>query len=113
MSLAIQLMVRHGKTLTKKHNWFHEDPRNIRLVLAIDGFNPFGKMSSSYSMWPVFAIHYNFPSWVRMEPSNFMLCLLVPGQEECSGKDFDVFLEPLVDELKELWLGVSTFDALS
>jgi hypothetical protein len=112
MNLAIQLMVRHGKT-DKKHNWFLEDPRNIRLELATDGFNPFGKMSSSYSMWLVFAIPYNFPPWVCMEPSNFMMCLLIPGREECSGKDFDVFLEPLVDKLQELWLGVSTFNALS
>jgi rubrerythrin len=100
------------KDFDRKHNWFQEDPRNIRLGLAIDGFNPFGKMSSSYSMWPVFAIPYNFPPWVCMEQSNFMLCLLIPGRE-CPGKDFDVFLEPLVDELQELWLGVSTFDALS
>jgi hypothetical protein len=42
-----------------------------------------------------------------------MMCLLIPSREECSGKDFDVFLEPQVDELQELWLGVSTFDALS
>jgi hypothetical protein len=99
------------KDFDRKHNWFHEE--NIRHGLATDGFNPFGKMSSSYSTWPVFAIPYNFPLWVCMEPSNFMMCLLIPGQEECSGKDFDVFLEPLVDELQELWLGVSTFDALS
>jgi hypothetical protein len=48
-----------------------------------------------------------------MESSNFMMCLLIPGREECSGIDFDVFLEPLVDELQELWLGVSMFDTLS
>jgi hypothetical protein len=100
------------KDFDRKHNWFEEDPRNIRLGLATDGFNPFGKMSSSYSMWPVFAIPYNFPPWVCMESSNFMMCLLIPGWEECSGIDFDVFLEPLADELQELWLGVSMFDSL-
>ena len=28
------------------------------------------------------------------------------------GKDFDVFLEPLIEELKELWKGVNTFHVL-
>ncbi|KAA0063951.1 transposon protein, putative, CACTA, En/Spm sub-class [Cucumis melo var. makuwa] len=32
---------------------FGSDPRNVRLGLASDGFNPFGQMSASYSMWPV------------------------------------------------------------
>jgi hypothetical protein len=98
------------KDFDKQHGWFAEDPRNIRLGLATDGFNPFGKMSSSYSMWPVFVIPYNFPPWVCVEQSNFMMCLLIPGKE-CPGKDFDVFLEPLIDELQDLWLGVNTIDA--
>ncbi|GJZ59346.1 gag-pol polyprotein [Tanacetum coccineum] len=31
---------------------FSGDPRNVRLGLAADGFNPFGMMSQNYSMWP-------------------------------------------------------------
>ena len=84
----------------------------MRFGLATDGFNPFGKMSSAYSMWPVFLILYNFPPWLCMEQSNFMMCLLIPGKE-CLGKDFDVLLEPLVEELLDLWKGISTFDAVS
>jgi len=41
-----------------------------------------------------------------------MMCLLIPGKE-CPGKDFNVFLEPLVEELLDLWKGISTFDAVS
>ncbi|KAA0064222.1 uncharacterized protein E5676_scaffold119G001210 [Cucumis melo var. makuwa] len=29
------------------------DPRNVCLGLALDEFNPFGHMSTSYSMWSV------------------------------------------------------------
>jgi hypothetical protein len=79
MSLAIQLVVRHGKTLIENIIGI-QNPRNISLGLAIDGFNPFGTMSSSYSMWSVFAILYNFPLWVCMEQSNFMMCLLIPSR---------------------------------
>jgi hypothetical protein len=68
------------KDFDRKHNWYPENPRNISLGLAIDGFNPFGTMSSSYSMWSVFAILYNFPLWVCMEQSNFMMCLLIPSR---------------------------------
>lgn len=76
------------------------------------GFNPFGKMSASYSMWPVFVMPYNLPPWACMDQCNLMMTLLIPGPNS-PGKDFDLFLEPLVEELIELWKGVSTYDALS
>ena len=47
-----------------------------------------------------------------MDQSNFMMSLLIPGPES-PGKDFDVFMEPLVEELLQLWTGVPTYDALS
>ena len=42
-----------------------------------------------------------------------MLTILIPGPKAPS-KDIDVYLRPLVDELKELWLnGVPTYDSHS
>ena len=39
------------------------------------------------------------------------MSLLIPGPN-VPGKDIDVFLRPLIDELKELWnVGVETYDA--
>ncbi|GJV49371.1 hypothetical protein Tco_1439583 [Tanacetum coccineum] len=38
---------------------FSGDARNVRLGLAADGFNPFGMMSQTYSMWPVILTTYN------------------------------------------------------
>jgi hypothetical protein len=43
-----------------------KDARNLRLGLTTDGFNPFGNMNNSYSMWPVFVVTYNMPPWVCM-----------------------------------------------
>jgi hypothetical protein len=40
-----------------------------------------------------------------MEESNFMMTLLIPGPASHE-KDFDLFLEPLVEDLLELWSGV-------
>ena len=91
---------------------FVEDARNLRLGLATDGFNPFSNMSSSYSMWPVFVIPYNLPPWACMDESNFMMALLIPDPHS-PRKAFDVFLQPLVEELLELWSGVDTLDAIT
>nr|XP_040254317.1 uncharacterized protein LOC120972841 [Aegilops tauschii subsp. strangulata] len=91
---------------------FAAAPRNIKLGIATDGFNPFGNMSTSYSMWPVFVVPYNLPPWACMDQSNFMMSLLIPGPES-PGKDSDVFMEPLIEELLHLWTGVPTYNALS
>ena len=40
---------------------FSGDPRNVRLGLASDGFNPFRTMSVSHSTWPIVLINYNLP----------------------------------------------------
>ena len=39
-----------------------------------------------------------------------MMVLLIPGPSS-PGKDFDVFLKHLVDDLLELWKGVDAYDA--
>ncbi|KAL4585273.1 hypothetical protein LXL04_009889 [Taraxacum kok-saghyz] len=92
---------------------FANDPRSVRLGLASDGFNPFSNMSTSYSMWPVILMPYNMPPCCTMHKSNYLLTLLIPGPKS-PGKDFDVFLRPLVDELNVLWGdGVQAYDAHS
>ncbi|RVW28901.1 hypothetical protein CK203_111943 [Vitis vinifera] len=88
-----------------------EETRNVRLGLASDGFNPFGNMSISHSMWPVVLIPYNLPPWMCMKQTFFMLSLLIPGPT-APGNDIDIYLQPLIDELNDLWeVGVETYDA--
>ncbi|XP_010233262.1 uncharacterized protein LOC100831630 [Brachypodium distachyon] len=99
------------KGFDSEYGWFARDPRNLKLGIATDGFNPFG-MGSSYSMWPVFVIPYNFPPWMCMDQSNFMMALLIPGRKS-PGKDFHVYMKPLMADMKKLWEGVDTFDALT
>ncbi|KAL5579308.1 hypothetical protein UlMin_011750 [Ulmus minor] len=95
----------------KRHPQFAGDVRNVRLGLAVDGFNPFGNMSLSYSIWPVVLTTYNLPPWICMKAEYLMLSLLIPGPHS-PGKDMDVFLRPLIDELNELWVhGLETRDA--
>ncbi|WMV25412.1 hypothetical protein MTR67_018797 [Solanum verrucosum] len=68
-------------------------------------------MSTSYSMWPVILTPYNLPPWKCFKDPFMMMSLLILGPQ-APGKDIDVYLRPLIDELKELWSdGVETFDA--
>ena len=89
------------KEFDKEHAWFVEDSRNVRLVLASDGFNPFGNMSTSYSTWPVILMPYNLLPWRCMKDAYMMLSLLIPGPK-APGNKIDVYLRPLVDDLQEL-----------
>ncbi|GJX25423.1 putative reverse transcriptase domain, aspartic peptidase domain protein [Tanacetum coccineum] len=44
---------RAWKNFDTKYPNFAKEPRNVRLGLATDDFNPFGNLSQAYSMWPV------------------------------------------------------------
>jgi hypothetical protein len=99
------------KEFDKEHSWFAEESRNVRLGLASDGFNPFGNMSTSYSMWPVVLMPYNLPPWRCMKDPYMLLSLLIPGSK-APGNEIDVYLQPLVEDLQELWNeGLITYDA--
>lgn len=99
------------KDFNGHHPEFAHDSRNIRLGLASDGFNPFRAMNLKYSAWPVILIPYNFPPWLCMKAEYSMLSLLIPGRDS-PGNNIDVYLQPLIEELKVLWnLGVETYDA--
>ena len=41
------------KSFDAQYVEFSTDPRNVRLGLAYDGFNPFGNMNTNHSTWPV------------------------------------------------------------
>ncbi|XP_065847546.1 uncharacterized protein [Euphorbia lathyris] len=96
------------KTFDDVHKNFSSDPRNVRLGLASDGFQPFNHSKTSY--WPVILIPYNLPPWMCMKEPNFILSTLIPGPD--GPRDaIDVYLQPLIEELKDLWeVGVATFD---
>jgi hypothetical protein len=98
------------KSFDNIHPGFASDSRNVRLGLSSDGFNPFRNMSTSHSTWPVMIVPYNLPPWMCMKQSSFILSLVIPGPSS-PGMNIDVYLQPLISELQELWnVGVRTFD---
>ncbi|WCJ37799.1 hypothetical protein M5689_018900 [Euphorbia peplus] len=97
----------------RKYETFSEDVRNLRLGLCTDGMNPFGTLSTQYNTWPVLLTIYNLPPWLCMKRRYIMLSLLISGPKQ-PGNDIDVYLAPLIEDLKLLWdEGVPVFDAYS
>ena len=85
----------------------------MRLGLASNGFNPFGQMSISYNLWLIVLLPYNLAPCKCMKETIFFMLLLIPGPKSL-GRETDVYLQPLIEELKELWtFEVRTYDSLT
>ena len=99
------------KHFDRTHLDFVVEPRNVRLGLCSDGFSPYGQFGQTYSCWPVIVTPYNLPPGMCMKNEYMFLSLICPGPKNPK-KNIDVFLQPLILELKQLWVeGVETFDA--
>ncbi|KAJ0463346.1 putative Transposase-associated domain-containing protein [Helianthus annuus] len=99
------------RNIDSKYPEFGREMRNIRFGLSSDGINPFGNMSSRHSTWPVLLCIYNLPPWLCMKRKYIMMSLLIQGPRQ-PGNDIDVYLSPLIDDLKTLWSsGVNVYDA--
>ncbi|CAL8136483.1 unnamed protein product [Prunus armeniaca] len=97
------------KLLDDKWPEFGNEQRNLRLALSSDGFNPHSSLT--YSCWPVILVTYNLPPWLCMKRKFMMLTLLISGPKQ-PGNDINVYLEPLIDDLKSLWDGIrGVYDA--
>jgi len=98
------------KHFARKHPDFARELRNVVLGLTTDGFMPFNSSAAPYSCWPVFVFPYNLPPGMIMKEESMFLALVIPGPKH-PGRDIDILLEPLIDELKKLWLhGEMTWD---
>ena len=95
-----------------RHSEFESDNRNIHLGLCADGLNPHSQKRSTHSLCPVMLLNYNIPPWLTIKSFFIILALLIPGPEAVTGDRMDVYLTPLIDELRELWtVGVLCYDA--
>ena len=100
------------KTMDATYPDFSSENRNIRLGVAADGFCPF-RTKASHSTWPIVLVNYNLPPWLCMKQENLILSTLISGPDSPSNS-IDVYMQPLIAELKELWdIGVETYDAIT
>ncbi|KAK2444001.1 hypothetical protein QL285_015063 [Trifolium repens] len=98
------------KHFNAMHPDFAEDPRNVRLGLCSDGFTLYIQASATpYSCWPVIVTPYNLPPDMCMTKPYMFLSCIIPGPSNPTD-GIDVYLQPLIDDLKRLWIGESTYD---
>jgi hypothetical protein len=81
---------------------FMEDAGKIWFGLSTDGFNPFSEFSSGHSIWPVTLCMFNLPPWMCMKRKFIMMPIIIQGPKQ-PGNDNDVYLRPLIDDLRTLW----------
>ncbi|KAL0423236.1 UNVERIFIED_CONTAM: hypothetical protein Sradi_0858400 [Sesamum radiatum] len=94
----------------RTHPNFALEPRNVRLGLCIDGFAPHGQYGRTYSCWPVIITPYNLSPRMCMKSDYMFLMMVIPGLSNPK-RLIDVYLEPLIYELLQLWhVGVRTHD---
>jgi hypothetical protein len=86
------------KRFNSVHPHFSAESRNVCLGLCTDGFNLFWSFVAPYSYWPVILTVYNFPPGMCMRPKFMFLFTVIPGQSS-PGRNKDVCLRPLIDEL--------------
>ncbi|KAL0373220.1 UNVERIFIED_CONTAM: hypothetical protein Scaly_1003600, partial [Sesamum calycinum] len=89
---------------------FTVEPHNVTLTLCTNGFAPHRSHGRIYSCWPVILTPYNLPPGMCMKPEYLFLMLVIPGPSSPKRR-IDVYLEPLIEELLQLWhVGVLTHD---
>ena len=89
------------KTFDALNSEFSSETRSLHLGLSADGNNPHSNFSSSYSCWPVIPVIHNLPPWLCMKRRFLLLSLLISGPKQ-PANDIDVYLAPLIDDLKTL-----------
>jgi hypothetical protein len=87
---------------------YFSDFRDIALGLATDGFGPFKHRKST--AWPLILFNYNLGPENRMHIDKIVPIGVVPGPKK--PVDMDSFQWPLIEELKQLELGVRAYDGL-
>ena len=92
---------------------FGSSVTDVRVQISCDGICPFKLHKSTWSAWPVLATILNLPPWLITKKFFTILTLLIPGRTQVPFEHFDVWLRPLIEEMKELWAGVPAYDVLA
>ena len=104
---VVGVTVYHFDGETQKHfNRMHPQflivPCNVHFGLCTDKFNPFKSFTASYSYRLVILTVYNLSRRMCMRLKFMFLSTVIPGPNSLS-RNIDDYLQPLIDELKQLW----------
>ena len=67
------------RDMEEKWPQFKQEPCNVRLFLATYSVNPYVEKRSIYSVWPIFVINNNIPSWLSIKRDHIMLSMIILG----------------------------------
>lgn len=74
------------------------DKRDIAFTVSCDGYQIFKQKTDD--CWAFLLINNNLDPSIRVKKENLIISFLIPGLKQ--PKDFNTFLRPFVDEMKEL-----------
>jgi hypothetical protein len=77
---------------------YFQDEHDIALTGSVDGYQIFRQKTDD--CWIVLFINANLPPEKRVLKENLLITSIIPGPKE--PKDFNSFMSPIIDELKEL-----------
>ncbi|CAH1264067.1 Hypp2840 [Branchiostoma lanceolatum] len=86
---------------------FLAEPNNLAFMANCDWYQPF--KHSEYSVGVLYLVVLNLPREERFKEENMIVVGLIPGPKEPK-LNINTFLEPLVEELQDLWKGVLLTD---
>jgi hypothetical protein len=96
-------------SLSMKHmedTWldkFKDKVQSLQMSIVIDGVNPHFLQNTNYYVWLVVVINNNIPRWFSENNEYLMLALIFSCRRHVNW--IDVFLQLLINELKQLWEG--------
>jgi hypothetical protein len=92
----------------KFNGWpFLQSANNFAFMLNVDWFQPYKHVQ--HSVGCIFMVCLNLPREERFKVENVIVVGLMPGPHEPNEQTINHFLAPMVDELQQLWQGVSMF----
>jgi hypothetical protein len=74
------------------------DKRDVAFIASCDGYQIFKQKTDD--CWLFLLINNNFDPSLRVKKENLIIPFLIPGPNQ--PKDFNTFLRPFIDEMKEL-----------
>jgi hypothetical protein len=83
------------------------DRRDVALHMSLDGVQVINMRH--HEVTPVILINLNLPPDERYKIENILVSLVIPGPHK--PKELDTFLQPFVEEMKQLDSGIEAFDA--
>ena len=94
----------HRKYAILMRNYKEDEEIIVFLKCSSDGFKELDGRDGERNAWPLIFIILNYPPNLRFQAAEALLTSFIPGCHDC--ELFDLFLKPIIDDLKSLESGI-------